>query len=330
MRTRLSILIIPIILLSTLSLVSAHDILVIVNDLEISNNKVIFHNDGSLVQGLGDNYASHLKQNLVVKNKGSPCLLGDITYETDPLDGFDMPIICEEDITDLSVEDTTLSKDALPVNKVYDVYINGEMKQFVGEKILQFEVNQKTDSYFQTFLKYLRLGVEHILTGFDHIVFIIGFILIAASFLSLLKSITGFTLSHSFTLTLAALGILVLSPKIVEPIIALSIVVVGLMGLFKWKDKWFSSFWLIFSFGLFHGLGFAGAIAEIGFPKTGFVLALLGFNIGVELGQLSVILIVYPLISLASKSKKYKKIIRRVLSLAVVLAGSYWLITRLF
>ncbi len=310
------------------SLVSAHDIVILNNELNVKSNYIEFKNDGSIYAYLGENYKRHLNDNLLIFNNGERCEFGEFEYSDFPLNGFKFRIYCEGEIKNVSVEDYTLSNHSLPVNKIYNVNLNGEKKVFTGDKEFKFEL-EKEQKEFYTFIEYLILGVEHILFGIDHIFFIVGFILIAGGFKSLLKNVSGFTLSHSFTLTLAALGIFVLSPSIVEPLIAASIFVVGLGGLVG-RDKWMNGFWLIFAFGLFHGLGFAGAISEVGFPKGDFVSALLGFNLGIELGQIGIILLVYPLIYLMNKSGKIGKFTKISISSVIVLAGLIWFVERIY
>ena|SRR3989344_801744 len=310
------------------SLISAHSTIIFHNTLDINDDSVLFSNDGSLTE-VGDDYQAYIIKNIIIKNDDVPCSFGDFNYDIDPIDGFNVLVSCNSKINNLSINDSTLSG-TFNVNKVYEVNVGNSKKRFVGEDILYFEVHQEQPSNANIFFNYLKLGFDHILFGFDHIFFIIGFILISTSFFSLVKNISGFTVSHSITLSLAASGLVFISPKTVEPIIALSIIVVGLMSLVNlWENK-LNKFWLIFGFGIFHGLGFAGAIAEVGFPKIGFFTALLGFNLGVEAGQLLVVLIVYPLIYFISKSKNYGIYIKKFISLIIVSGGVIWLISRLF
>jgi hypothetical protein len=135
---------------------------------------------------------------------------------------------------------------------------------------------------------YLRLGIEHILLGFDHLLFVLGLLLLARSTLVLVKTITAFTAAHSLTLALATLGVLHVAGPPVEATIALSIVFVAREILappgtsFAARRPWA----VALAFGLLHGLGFAGALAEIGLPGAEIPLALAAFNVGVEIGQL--------------------------------------------
>jgi hypothetical protein len=146
---------------------------------------------------------------------------------------------------------------------------------------------------FEVVRTYTVLGIEHILTGFDHLLFVLSLVLIVRGTRRLLWTVTAFTLAHSITLALATLGVIHVRAQPVEAIIALSIVFVaseivqqhrGIEGLAAHKP------WLIaFTFGLLHGLGFAGALAQVGLPEDSVVIALLFFNIGVEIGQLTFI-----------------------------------------
>jgi hypothetical protein len=135
-----------------------------------------------------------------------------------------------------------------------------------------------------------EIGVRHILPGgLDHILFVLALFLAARTLRSLILQISVFTVAHTVTLGMTAAGVLNPPASIVEPLIALSIAVVAVETLFKFeKPRW--RLLIIFGFGLFHGMGFAGFISEIGLPPEQFWPSLIGFNIGVEIGQLSVVL----------------------------------------
>lgn len=176
-------------------------------------------------------------------------------------------------------------------------------------------------------LDYLRIGVEHILLGFDHLAFLFGLILVGGRLRSLVAVVTAFTLAHSVTLAAAVLGAWQPPASVIEPLIALSIAYVGVENFFV-KDA--AKRWRITApFGLVHGFGFAGALAAVGVPGDKVPLALLLFNLGVELGQLAVLALVLPvLISLRRKGWIAERA-TRALSLAVVALGVFWLIERL-
>jgi hypothetical protein len=145
----------------------------------------------------------------------------------------------------------------------------------------------------ETFVDYIPVGFDHIVPkGLDHILFVLGLFFLAARFRPLLVQVSLFTLAHTITLALAALGYVNLPGSIVEPLIAASIVFIAIenvwaRGISKWRP------YVIFGFGLLHGLGFASVLGEFGLPESTFVAALIGFNVGVEVGQLFVIAIMF-------------------------------------
>lgn len=148
-------------------------------------------------------------------------------------------------------------------------------------------------SAFEAFAEYLVVGFEHILPlGLDHILFVIGLFLLSTALRPLIIQITAFTLAHTVTLALGALGYISIPGSIVEPLIALSITFVAIENIFADKlNKWRP--FVIFGFGLLHGLGFAGVLSEFGFAPGQFVASLIAFNVGVEIGQLTVIAICF-------------------------------------
>ncbi|HSZ83960.1 MAG TPA: HupE/UreJ family protein [Polyangia bacterium] len=173
----------------------------------------------------------------------------------------------------------------------------------------------------------LKLGVEHILTGADHLVFLFGLILVGGRVRSIAAAVTAFTVAHSITLALAALSIFAPSPRLVEPAIALSIAYVGVENFFvadasrRWR--------ITFPFGLIHGFGFASALREIALPRAQVPVALVSFNLGVELGQLGVLAIVLPLVLAARRAPWFGDRGVKVLSLAIAVGGAVLFIARL-
>ena len=177
-------------------------------------------------------------------------------------------------------------------------------------------------------LRYIWLGITHILGGTDHVVFLLGLLLIGGKFRQILAMVTAFTISHSITLGLAVTGVLAPSPMYVEPLIALSVAYVGVEN-FIVKDA--SKRWRITAlFGLVHGFGFAGALGEVGIPKEHVPLALATFNIGVEIGQLLIIGLAFPLFAYLRKIDWVQKKGVRFASMAVIAAGLFWFVSRVF
>jgi hydrogenase/urease accessory protein HupE len=174
---------------------------------------------------------------------------------------------------------------------------------------------------------FVLLGIEHILTGYDHIAFLIGLIVIGLSTREVLKIITAFTVAHSITLLLAALQIVRLDSRLVESVIALSICYIALENLFKKKVQYR---WLItFCFGLVHGFGFASALQDLIVGKANLVLSVVSFNLGVETGQLMIFFVLLPVLHLLKQTMEFRKVTEGV-SLAIFLLGFTWLLERLF
>lgn len=195
-------------------------------------------------------------------------------------------------------------------------------------------------SVAQVFTNYLLLGYEHILEGFDHLLFVFALLLLVQTPRKLFWAITAFTLAHSITLALASLGFLSVPAPPVEAIIALSITFLAL-EIIRRKEGVQSLTqqfpWMIsFAFGLLHGLGFAGALSEIGLPEGDIPIALLSFNIGVELGQLTFVLAALGVFAILSMTiPKFAKALRgprtmphMILGYAVGAMSIYWLMER--
>jgi hydrogenase/urease accessory protein HupE len=171
-----------------------------------------------------------------------------------------------------------------------------------------------------------RLGIQHILTGYDHLLFLFGLILVGGRVRPLLLVVTAFTLAHSITLGLAAAGVWAPNPRLVEPAIALSIAYVGIENFFV-RDA--GRRWLVtFPFGLVHGFGFAGALREIALPPGQIPVALASFNVGVEAGQLAVLAVILPGVLWLGRREWFAPAGTRVASFAIALAGLYWFAVR--
>ena len=180
----------------------------------------------------------------------------------------------------------------------------------------------------EQFLLFIKAGVEHIIPkGMDHILFVLGLFFYSIMLRPLLWQVTAFTFAHTITLALAASGLVQIPSAIIEPLIALSIVWIAVENcVFKKTSKWRP--FIIFSFGLLHGLGFAAVLGEYGLPKGSFVPSLLAFNIGVELGQLLVLLAAIALVWVFRKRSWYRKWIQIPASLMIALVGLFWFIER--
>jgi hydrogenase/urease accessory protein HupE len=178
--------------------------------------------------------------------------------------------------------------------------------------------------------RFLKLGFTHILPeGLDHILFVLGLFFFSTLFRPLLLQVTAFTIAHSITLGLSLLGIVSLPSRLVEPLIALSIVVVALENIFFRKMRP-SRFLIVFLFGLVHGLGFAGVLKGLGLPENQFLKVLISFNLGVEGGQLAVIAIAAALTGWMWKKPWYFKRVVVPVSVLIAATGLFWFVQRIF
>jgi len=179
--------------------------------------------------------------------------------------------------------------------------------------------------------QYLRLGYTHILpNGLDHILFVVGLFLLSARWRPLLTQISAFTIAHSITLGLTLYDVVSLPARLVEPLIAVSIVYVAVENLLTKELKpWRVA--LVFSFGLLHGMGFAGVLRDIGLPRPQFLTALVAFNVGVEAGQLSVIALAFLAVAYWRGNRPlYRRLIVEPASLAISGVGLFWTLQRIW
>lgn len=188
----------------------------------------------------------------------------------------------------------------------------------------RFVISEPADLLAQVW-EFLVLGVEHIFLGYDHICFLLALIIVGGRLLNLVKIVTAFTLAHSITLILAALQVVELPSRLVEAGIALSIVYVAVENFWFYRTdyRWVLSF----VFGLVHGFGFANVLRELGLPTEGLVASLLAFNVGVELGQLCIVALLFPLTLWAGRSVYRRQVVWGVSGL-ILLLGLGWLAER--
>lgn len=183
-------------------------------------------------------------------------------------------------------------------------------------------------SGWAAFAEYIPVGFDHILPkGLDHILFVLGLFFLSAGWRPLIWQVTAFTAAHTVTLALGALGWVTVPGSIVEPLIAASIVYVAVENIFfnrltAWRPV------IIFGFGLLHGLGFASVLGDFGLPAENFIPALLGFNVGVELGQLTVIALAALAVGWFASRTWYRRRIAMPASVVIALIGAYWVVER--
>lgn len=213
----------------------------------------------------------------------------------------------------------------------------GEGGEIYSAFVQQGEASEPLDiagpaprSFVDIVIDYIVIGFTHIVPkGVDHILFVIGIFLASIKLAPLLWQVSAFTVAHTVSLALGILGIVQISPAIVEPLIALSIAYVCVENiLFKKMSPWRPA--IVFAFGLLHGLGFAGVLGEVGLPTSEFVTGLISFNVGVELGQLFVIAICFALVGFWLGNKPYyRKLVVVPASLLIGAIGLYWFVERI-
>ena len=198
-----------------------------------------------------------------------------------------------------------------------------------GTELSKFEYKDTADSQ-STFISFLRQGFVHVVPlGLDHILFVFGLFLLSRKWKPLILQVSAFTVAHTLTLGLATLGIISVSPQIVEPIIAASIAVIALENIFFPGYKPYRLV-IVFIFGLIHGLGFAGALSGFNLEPTSLLIGLFGFNLGVEFGQLALLIAAYCLTAQIKNQSNYRQWIVIPGSLTIALFGLYWTIERIF
>ncbi|QPK62594.1 HupE/UreJ family protein [Methylomonas sp. LL1] len=184
-------------------------------------------------------------------------------------------------------------------------------------------------AWFAAFIDFFKLGVEHIVTGYDHLLFLLALLAVTHSFWPAIKIITFFTIAHSITLALAGLNLIELPSSFVEPFIAATIVYVAVENLIR-GDHPKGRHWLTFGFGLIHGFGFAGVLREMDISSgdTGILLPLLSFNLGIETGQIVVAAIVLPMIWWLNNKPEFSVKFLKGCSFMISLMGAYWFLER--
>jgi hydrogenase/urease accessory protein HupE len=214
-----------------------------------------------------------------------------------------------------------------------NVYEDDQLRQQVifnaqsGERVYYTGTSQGALAVMRTFIP---SGVHHIMIGPDHILFLVGLLLLGGTWQALVRIVTAFTVGHSITLSLAALNVVTPPAQIIEPAIALSIVFVGADNLVRGSGRDLRA-WVALVFGLVHGFGFANVLREFGLPSEALGWSLFSFNVGVEIGQLIIVLVVASLLALIRRRSDvlgYR--VAYAGSVIVIAAGAYWFVERVF
>ena len=223
-----------------------------------------------------------------------------------------------------------------PYDPQHETYVNVYEGDVLRLQALLERRHDRTRLYTGTrqglwavFATFVLAGIRHIFLGPDHVLFVIGLLLLGGGIARLLKVVTSFTLAHSITLALATLRIVDPPARVIEPLIALSIVLVGIENLRARPERDHRAL-LAFLFGLVHGFGFAGVLRDFGLPDSALGGSLFSFNLGVEIGQATIVAAIAPLLSLVrGRSARASFGVVRYGSCAVMLAGAFWLGQRL-
>jgi hydrogenase/urease accessory protein HupE len=249
----------------------------------------------------------------------------DINYSfSQPVNSYEIKYNFFFDVFDPEHQNfSTLHIDNTRIEKVFDQ--NNRVLKGKAETVSSGTIttNISIPSWLNTMVEYVLLGFKHIWTGYDHLVFVAALVVLKQRLNNYIKILTAFTVGHSFTLAIAALDIITIPAAIIEPLIALSIIYVAVENIWLKKLQWR---WLLaLGFGLIHGFGFAQVLQ--GSLGEQFILSLFSFNVGVEIGQITVLAILLPLFILVSRWKWYRQ---AAYSLSAIIAavGVYWLIER--
>ncbi len=275
----------------------------------------------------------YLPTRLGVNRGGEPCLVSALDLEKDlphEVVTIHLNLSCPKEGEPLQVSYGLFYGD---LNHKHLLKLNraGKISSFTFSPE-QTEAEFRGPSLGSLILNFLKLGLEHILTGYDHILFILSLILGARHFKILFWLVTSFTLAHSISLALAAFDIVQLSPRFVEPAIAASIAFVAIRHALAGADRDFrSDVFITFFFGLIHGLGFSSALREAQLERGNLVWPLLSFNGGVEIGQVLIVAVVFPLLQFLERVLKgsYLTLKRGALA-AIAGMGIYWVVVRVW
>lgn len=274
-----------------------------------------------------------LLDGFLVRSGGAPCpLQPGVSKSPDGEDGIVLHArwLCPAAVETLSVRAGFV--DSLPPGHAHFARIDfdGEISQRVAQADGPTFEAARSRSALRESIRFLRLGIEHIFTGYDHVAFLIGLLLLGGSVRELVKIVTAFTVAHSVTLALAALGVFAPSPRVVEPLIAASIVFVGLEDLWALRrarsETALRHRWMVtLAFGLVHGFGFASVLRQLELPRGLLATGLVSFNLGVECGQLCIVLLALPVLRRLRTWRPFAA----AASACIAALGGIWLLQRL-
>lgn len=231
----------------------------------------------------------------------------------------------------------TVDANLFPYDPNHQTFVNIYEEEAIRQQVI-FNAGSEEHTYYlgttqgaiEVMKTFIPSGIHHIMIGPDHILFLVGLLLLGGSWWALLRIVTAFTVGHSITLSLAALNYLTPPASIIEPAIALSIVFVGADNLVRGDGRDLRG-WVALAFGLVHGFGFANVLREFGLPSEALGWSLFSFNVGVEIGQVAIVLVVAA--ALAAIRRYSAGVARAVVlagSVVVIAAGTFWFVQRVF
>ena len=245
------------------------------------------------------------------------------------------PYATQEDIN-IFMEDTygTLLIENILIPSDDELYDENYRKKS-NQTLQKLETLNESNSLFKNAKDFMVLGIEHIIFGFDHVLFVLSLVLVISSYREIFTMVSIFTIAHSLTFILAGTQFLSISSKIVEPMIAFSIAYVAITSVFfqhiNFLNNKYNKFVVIFIFGLFHGLGFAGVFSDLFIPIDQYIFSLLFFNIGIELGQILILILILPLlIVFKKKNENLYTIFIGILTGFISALAIFWIIQRIF
>ena len=274
-----------------------------------------------------------LRRHIVLRANGTRCEPGPGQVVPSAFDAtsftMQLDFACGSAVRDLVVEDNIFDVLGPDHHTLAKVEADGETRELAfAPESREARVSVGARDASPAEASFFKLGVEHILTGYDHLLFLGALLLRGGRLLSLFKIITAFTVAHSITLALAVLGLVTVPERLIECVIAASIVYVALENIFLRDVP--SQRWLVsFLFGLVHGFGFASALGPLHLPARHLALALFSFNLGVETGQALVVALLVPVL-VWMRGARWERRTVQAASGAVALMGFIWLMERLF